>query len=421
MAAGRFSSLLNRHMLICVFTGFASGLPLYVIYQLIPLWLRGEGVSLAEIGLFGLVGIPYTWKFIWSPLMDKFPLPFLGHRRGWLIVCQIFLLLSIASIGFFSPTQSIWTIAYLAAAMAFFSASQDIELDAYRRELLTEDQLATGNAIHIQAYRIAGLIPGSLGPILSDHLPWETVFVVVGAFMAVGIGLTLAIQDKTPESVKSRSFEDAIILPFQDFWNTQGAKMAITILAFMFLYKLGDSMATALSYPFFEDLGFTGTEIGTIAKSSGLISAIAGGFIAIPVMTYFGLNRSLWLFGFVQITSILGFVVLAEVGADRLVLGVVMCLEYLGVGLGTAAFVAFIAKCTNPLFAATQFALLSALTALPRTFANSTTGFIIEWLGYTQFFMLCTLLAVPGMLLLFKVAPWHEAEPKELSGASKAI
>lgn len=407
---GLVESMLNRRMLICVFTGFSSGLPLYVIYQLIPYWLRQEGVGLKEIGLFALVGIPYTWKFIWAPFMDTYPLPFLGHRRGWILASQLFLFASIAGVGFLQPEQSLWAIAYLAMAMAFFSASQDIELDAYRRELLPDAELGTGNAVHIQAYRIAGLIPGALGPVLSDHISWHWVFIIVGLFMLVGIIMTLRIADQAPAELHRRGLRDSIILPFQEFWQRCGAKNAILILAFMFLYKLGDSMATALSYPFFYDLGFSGKEIGAIAKSSGLLAAIFGGFIAIPIMLKLGINKSLWLFGLVQITSILGFAILAEVGANRLALSVVMVFEYLGVGLGTAAFVAYIARVTSPLYAATQFALLTALTALPRTFANALTGIIVEHIGWTQFFLLCTLLAIPGMLLLLKVAPWSASD-----------
>jgi len=397
-------------MLICVFTGFSSGLPLYVIYQLIPYWLKSEGVSLKEIGFFALVGIPYAWKFIWSPLMDKYPLPFLGHRRGWMLTTQLALLASIAYLGFFQPQQNLMTIAYLAAAMAFFSASQDIELDAYRRELLPDAELGAGNGIHIQAYRIAGLIPGALGPVLSDHLAWGSVFIIIALFMLVGVVLTLCIRDCAAPALQQRSLREAIVLPFQDFWQRHGNRSAITVLAFMFLYKLGDSMATALSYPFFQELGFTGTEIGTIAKSSGLIAAIVGGFLAIPLLMRYGINKCLWLFGAVQISSILGFAVLAEVGNNPWVLGAVMSFEYLGVGMGTAAFTAFIARATSPLFAATQFALLTALTALPRTFANASVGVIIESMGWTSFFILCTFLAVPGMLLLFKVAPWKEED-----------
>ena len=405
--------LLTRRMLICIFTGFSSGLPLYVIYQLMPLWLRDQGVGLAEIGFFALVGVPYTWKFIWSPLMDRFSLPMLGHRRGWMLLTQILLLLAIASIGFLDPEKSIWTIAYLAAGIAFFSASQDVVLDAYRRELLDESQLGTGNTLHIQAYRIAGLVPGALAPILSDIIPWSWVFVIVAGFMLVGVTLTLSVKELTRPKGSPRTIREAAIDPFKEFISRRGLSSALTVLAFMLLYKLGDSMATALSYPFYYDLGFSKSEIGIIAKTAALWSAIAGGFIAIPIMARLGINKCLWLFGVVQIVSILGFWVLAQSGPDKTLLAVVISFEYLGVGLGTAGFTAYIARETSIQFAATQFALLTAITALPRTFANALTGVIVDHVGWEQFFLLCTLLAIPGMLLLIKVAPWNGLNQKD--------
>ncbi|MDG2036293.1 MAG: AmpG family muropeptide MFS transporter [Pseudomonadales bacterium] len=407
--------LLTRRMLICIFTGFSSGLPLYVIYQLMPLWLRDQGVGLAEIGFFALVGVPYTWKFIWSPLMDRFSLPMLGHRRGWMLLTQILLLLAIASIGFLDPEKSIWTIAYLAAGIAFFSASQDIVLDAYRRELLDESQLGTGNTLHIQAYRIAGLVPGALATILSDIIPWSWVFVIVAGFMLVGVTLTLSVKELTRPQGSPRTIREAAIDPFKEFISRRGLSSALTVLAFMLLYKLGDSMATALSYPFYYDLGFSKSEIGIIAKTAALWSAIAGGFIAIPIMARLGINKCLWLFGVVQIVSILGFWVLAQSGPDKTLLAVVISFEYLGVGLGTAGFTAYIARETSIQFAATQFALLTAITALPRTFANALTGVIVDRVGWEQFFLLCTVLAIPGMLLLIKVAPWNGLNQKDSS------
>lgn len=399
--------LLNRRMLICIFTGFTSGLPLYVLIQLLPAWLRVEGVGLAEIGFFALVGFPYTWKFVWSPIMDRYTLPFLGRRRGWMLLTQLLLLASIASLGFVKPDLSIWTIAYLAAAVSFFSASQDIVLDAYRRELLPDIELGMGNAIHVQAYRLAGLVPGSLGLILADFLPWHMVFVIVAMFMAVGLLMTLFIDEAVSSPDSPKTLRAAIAEPFKEFVNRKGIGAAALMLAFMVLYKLGDNMATALSTPFYLDVGFTLTQIGAIAKLASLVAVIVGGLVGGVVMIKLGINRALWIFGVVQVVSILGFAVLAEVGANPLVLGVVVALEYLGVGLGTAAFTAFIARATNPLFAATQFALFTALTSVPRNVANAVTGLIVEDIGWTSFFILCTLFAIPGMLLLFKVAPWN--------------
>ena len=401
-------AILNRRMLICVFTGFTSGLPLYLLIQMVPAWLRVEGVGLAEIGFFTLVGTPYTWKFLWSPIMDRYTLPFLGRRRGWMLLTQIALMASIAAMGFFDPALSIWVIAYLAFAVAFFSASQDIVLDAYRRELLPDAELALGNTIHVQTYRLAGLVPGALALVLADHLPWQTVFMIVAAFMLVGIVLTLVIDEAIASPTPPRTLADAIVLPFREFFERNGVVAALYALAFMFLYKLGDNMATALQTPFFIDVGFSLTQIGTVAKFSALIAAIVGGLGGGVVMIKLGINRALWIFGVVQITSIAGFAALSVIGTNSLALGVVVAFEYLGVGLGTAAFTAFIARSTSTTFAATQFALFTALTALPRTVANALTGVIVEHTGWTEFFLLCIVVAIPGMLLLFKVAPWNE-------------
>jgi len=401
-------AILNKRMLICIFTGFSSGLPLFVLYQLVPGWLRDQGVSLAQIGLFSLIGIPYVWKFIWSPLIDRYSFGILGRRRSWMLVTQILLLLSIAAFGFVSPTADIFSVAYLAAAVAFFSASQDIVLDAYRRELLPDNELGLGNSIHVQAYRLSGLVPGSLAFILSDHISWQFVFIIVAAFMLVGVGLTLFIKELDTEHNAPKSLKDAVVLPFKDFIQSNGLKSAGYTLAFLVLYKLGDNMATALQTPFFIDLGFTKTEIGVVAKTASLVAMTVGIIVGGLVMIKLSINRALWLFGFVQIMSILGFAALAEIGNNTVALAFAMGFEYLGVGLGTAAFTAFIARTTNPAFAATQIALFTALAVLPRTFANATTGFIVEQIGWTQFYFLCTALAVPGMLMLFKVAPWHE-------------
>jgi MFS transporter, PAT family, beta-lactamase induction signal transducer AmpG len=401
-------AIFNRRMLICVFTGFTSGLPLYVLFQLVPGWLRVEGVGLAEIGFFALVQFPYTWKFLWSPLMDRYTLPFLGHRRGWMLLTQIAVLISVAMMGFLKPGLSLWVIAYLSVAVAFFSASQDIVLDAYRRELLPDVELGLGNSVHVQAYRFSGLVPGALGFILADIYEWHIVFIVVSLFMLVGIILTLVIDEAIKEPSPPKTLLDAVILPFRDFINRAGIAPAMLVLAFLFFYKLGDNMATALQSAFFVDVGFSLTQIGAIAKTAGLVAAITGGLVGGLIMVTLSINRALWLFGVVQIISIFGFALLAEVGANPWMLGFAVAFEYLGVGLGSAALVAFMARTTNPAFAATQLALFTALVSVPRVFANATTGVIVEHVGWTNFFVLCAVLAIPGMLLLLKVAPWND-------------
>ena len=405
-------SILNRRMLICIFTGFASGMPLYVLISLVPAWLRTEGVGLKEIGLFSLIGLPYVWKFLWSPLLDRYSLPLLfyrpGLRRSWMLSTQLLLLITLAMLGFLDPLIHLWYIAWLCLGIAFLSATQDIVLDAYRRQILPDQELGLGNSIHVNAYRVAGLVPGSLSFILSDFLPWNIVFIVTSAFVLVGIILTLSVSEPTSNHNQPATLRAAIIDPFDDFLSRQGVKQAFLILIFMLLYKLGDSMATALATPFYLDMGYSKTEIGFVAKNAALWPMIIGGISGGILMLKIGINRALWLFGFVQIVSILGFALLARIGEGLWLLGLVIGFEYLGVGLGTAAFVAFIARTTNPAFAATQFALFTALTAVPRTIASATTGIIVESIGWENFFYLCTLIAVPGMILLIKVAPWSE-------------
>ncbi|MCT2529949.1 AmpG family muropeptide MFS transporter [SAR92 clade bacterium H921] len=410
-------ALLNRRMLICIFTGFASGMPLYLLISLVPAWLRTEGVGLKEIGFFALIGLPYTWKFLWSPLLDRFQIRLFsfrpGLRRSWMLTTQTALLVAIAGLGFFNPTTQLWPIAWLCLLIAFLSATQDIVLDAYRRQILPDAELGLGNSIHVNAYRVAGLVPGSLSLVLADSLPWQSVFMITAVFMVAGIGLTLSITEPPQPERHPTNLKSAVVEPFKEFFSRQGVQQAALILTFMLMYKLGDSMATALATPFYLDMGFTKTEIGLVAKHAALWPMIIGGILGGILMLKIGINRALWLFGLVQIVSILGFAVLARVGEGIGLLALVIGFEYLGVGLGTAAFVAFIARSTHPAFAATQFALFTALTAVPRTVASSATGIIVEGVGWENFFYLCTLLAIPGMLLLLKVAPWNEE--KEVS------
>ena len=413
------AALFNRRMLICVFTGFSSGLPLYVLINLLPAWLRSEHVDLKSIGLFALLQLPFTWKFVWSPLLDRYALPLLGRRRGWMLVTQLALLVSISTFGFFSPQLDIWTIAYLAAAVAFFAASQDIVLDAYRRELLPDAELGLGNAIHVNAYRVSSLVPGALALVLADHLPWQSVFVITALFMLLGIINTLVIAEPILASSGPRTLKAAIVEPFREFIARAGWQQALWVLAFIFLYKLGDSMATALATPFYLDMGFSKSDIGLIAKNAGLWASVGGGLLGGIWMLKIGINRALWLFGIVQVVSILGFAWLAYVHEpDRVLLGGVIAFEALGVGLGTAAFIAYIARATDPRYTATQFALFTSLAAVPRALVNATTGWIVEQTGWFAFFLLCTALALPGMILLLRVAPWNEALPEEAPGAT---
>ena len=403
----QWKDLLTKKIVICFFTGFTSGLPLFILISLLPAWLDESGLDLKAIGLFALIQLPYAWKFIWAPLFDRFTFS-MGRRRGWLIIFQLILLCLISLCGFIDPKAQIMTITIISLGIAFFSASQDIVIDAYRRELLLDPELGLGNAVHVNAYKFASLVPGSLSLILADYFSWEYVFTVTGLFMIPGIILTILISEPKLKSAPPKTLKEAVVDPFREFIGRKGINNALLILLFIFLYKIGDSMATALATPFYLDLGFSMTEIGIIAKNAGLWTSIAGGIIGGIWMVKLGINKALWIFGLLQMFATLSFAWLASVGHDNTVLAITVGLEFFAAGLGTTAFVAFIARATNPKYTATQFALFSSLASVPRTFTNASTGYFVDFLGWYYFFIFCFFLAIPGMFLLLKIAPWKK-------------
>ena len=371
----------SKRMGICVVTGFASGMPLFVLINLLAAYLRKEGLDLKVIGIFSLMTMPYTWKFVWAPIVDRYQIFHLGRRKDWILLSQIVLIIAIAAMGWYSPQEHIGIIATLAIVVAFASATQDIVLDAYRREFLPTYELGLGNAIFVNAYRVAGLVPGGISLILADYVSWTTVFIFTAACLVPCLVLTIFLREQEIGHAP-RSLKEAVVEPFAEFIGRRGVKAALFTVCFVFLYKIGDSMALALATPFYMDLGYDLTTIGIVAKNVGLWSTVVGGLLGGVFMLKLGINRALWI------------------------LALVLIGEYGGGGLGTAAFVAFLAKETNPAYTATQLALLTSFSAIPRTFCNATTGYLVEGLGWENFFLFCTVLAVPGMLLLFKVAPW---------------
>jgi PAT family beta-lactamase induction signal transducer AmpG len=345
-----------------------------------------------------------------------------------MLLTQVSLLGAIALLGQMVPATQVGSVLLLTALIAFLSATQDIVLDAYRRELLPEIELGLGNAVHVNTYKVAGLVPGALSLILADHLSWGWVFLITAGFMLPGVLMTLLVTEPPAAARTPRTLRQAVIEPFNEFFSRQGIGQALLVLVFILLYKLGDSLCTALATPFYLDMGFSKTEIGLVAKNAGLWPSVIGGLLGGIWMIRLGINRALWVFGFLQWVAILGFAVLAWAGpapsdAGRLaLLAAVIGAEAAGVGLGTTAFVAYMARTTHPAYTATQLALFTSLMAVPRTFINATAGWLIEgWsgclpvfgvvsfagLGWLNFFLLCAVLAVPGMLLLFKVAPWQ--------------
>jgi len=396
------SVFFSRPMIVAFLMGFVCGLPLLLTMGVLQAWMKDAGIGLTAIGLITLVQIPYTWKFFWAPLMDRFTPPFLGRRRGWLLIMQIALIIAIAGLGLTDPARHFYLMVTAALLVAFFSASQDIVVDAYRREDLLDEELGLGSSMYISGYRVGMLIASGGGLILADHLPFSKVYLIMAVCMIPGV-LTTLLTPEPRVTETPRTMREAVINPLAEYFSRKGA---LWILAFILLYKIGDSMASAMTTPFFLDIGFSKTEIGTVVKLFGfwatLIGALAGG----TIMVRMGINRALWIFGLLQAVSTAGFAVLSRTGHDITVLSSVVAFENVSSGMGTAAFAAFMASITNKKFTATQYALLSSLMGVPRVIASAPTGFLAKIFGWEAFFIFCVLAAIPGMLLLVKFAPW---------------
>ncbi len=394
-------------MLVALVMGFASGLPLLLTITVLQAWMTEEGVDLTVIGLMVLVGLPYSVKFLWAPLLDRFTLPFLGRRRGWLLIIQIALIFSIAGLGFSNPKNNLWMLAFAAFLVTFFSASQDIVIDAYRREDLSDEELGLGSSLYVNGYRLGMLLAGGGGLIMADHMPFSMVYLIMAGCLLPGVLTTLLAREPVITVGTPKTMREAVFNPLIEYFSRNGA---LWMLAFILLYKIGDTMASAMTMPFYLDIGFSKTEIGAVVKLFGFWATIAGALLGGVLMLRLGINRSLWVFGFLQAISTAGFAVLARIGYSIPALSAVIAFENLSSGMGTAAFIAFMASITNKKFTATQYALLTSLMALPRTVASAPTGFFAKHLGWESFFIGCTLIAIPGMLLLLKFAPWRAKE-----------
>ena len=396
--------LLSTRMLVAFVMGFSCGLPLLLTISVLQAWMKEEGVDLTVIGFMALVGLPYTLKFVWAPFLDRFVPPFLGRRRGWLLLAQTALLFSIAGLGGTNPGQSPFVVAVVAFLVTFFSASQDIVVDAYRREDLSDEELGLGSSLYINGYRFGMLLASGGGLMLADQIPFSAVYLIMAACMIPGLLTTLlAPEPNTPYGTPG-TMREAVTQPFVEYFSRSGA---IWMLAFVLFYKIGDTMASFMSTPFYLDIGFSKTEIGAVVKLFGFWATIGGGLLGGLLMVRLGINRSLWIFGFLQAISTAGFAVLARIGYSVAVLSGVIAFENLSGGMGTAAYAAFMASITHKKFTATQYALLTSLMGIPRVMVSATTGFLAKNLGWEWFFIACTLIAVPGMLLLVKFAPWN--------------
>ncbi|MAQ72959.1 MAG: AmpG family muropeptide MFS transporter [Gammaproteobacteria bacterium] len=393
---------LEKKMLVTLVMGFVSGVPLLLTITLLQAWLTDEGISKSTIGLFALVGLPYSLKFLWAPIFDKYIINALGRRRGWLLVSQIALIVSIVGLGMTNPSLSAINVAILALLVTFFSASQDIVIDAYRRESLLDEEQTLGASAYVLGYRIGALAAGAGGLILADLISYQFVYMIMASIMVIGV-VTTIIADEPLQAAEPKTLKDAIIKPFTEFFDRKGFNSAVLILLFVLLYKVGDTMAHSLSTNFYLDIGFTKTEIGTVVKVFGLIATLIGAFLGGLISLRIGLYKSLIIFGIFQAVATLGFSVLASVGNYISVLMIVISLENLAAGMGYTAYLAFIANMTNKEFTATQFALMTAIMSIPRTFLSGSSGFLVEILDWQIYFIFCSLIAIPALIILMKI------------------
>lgn len=402
--------IFSRRMLVSFIMGFACGLPLLLTSTVLQAWMKDRGVDLSVIGLMALVGLPYTLKFLWAPFLDRFTLSLLGRRRGWLLIAQISLVFSIAGLGFTDPAGNPTLMVISALLVTFFSASQDIVVDAYRREDLADEELGLGSSFYINGYRVGMLVASGGGLILADYLPFSMVYMIMAACMLPSIITTLLTLEPVVLAGTPKTLREAIVEPLTEYFSRENA---LLILAFVLLYKIGDTMASAITTPFYLEIGFSKTEIGAVVKLFGFWATIAGSLIGGVLMLRIGINRSLWIFGFLQAISTAGFAILARIGHSLPALSGVIAFENLTAGMGTAAYAAFMASLTNRKFTATQYALLSSLMGVPRVLASAPTGFLVKFVGWESFFVFCVVIALPGMMLLLKFAPWDTKEIRE--------
>ena len=387
-------------MLVALLMGFACGVPLLLTTSVLQAWMTEEGVNLSVIGLFSLVGLPYTLKFLWAPVFDRFALPLFGRRRGWMLVMQAALIVALVLLGRTDPGNTPWLVALAAFLVTFFSASQDVVVDAYRREDLRDNELGLGSSLYVNGYRIGMLLAGSGGLILADHIGFRSVYLLMAASLLAGVVTTLLCREPDVAEGAPTSFREAVVQPFVEYFSRD---QALLILVFILLYKIGDQMASTMTTPLYLSLGFSKTQIGTVAKLFGFWATVAGGLAGGIVLLRVGIVRSLYMFGFLQAVSTLGFTWLALAGNSLPVLATVIAFENLSSGMGTSAYVAYMASLTNKRFTATQYALLSSFMGIPRVLASAPTGWLVETMGWAVFFLGCALIALPALLLLPRV------------------
>ncbi|MCC7442892.1 MAG: AmpG family muropeptide MFS transporter [Bdellovibrionales bacterium] len=423
LAKSEIQAIFSKRMLITLLHGFSSGVPLLLVGSTLQAWMSQAKVDLTVIGIFTLVGLPYTLKFLWAPLLDRYATPFLGRRRGWLVIAQVLLMLAIGFMGLTDPAEQTWRLASLAFLVSFLGATQDILIDAYRREILPERELGLGSALYVIGYRVATLITGGIALVISMNMPWPKVYGLMACLIFLGIVATV-LSDEPKSAAKAPStLRESVIEPFLEFFRRSGTRSAMIVLVFILVYKVGDSMASAMTMPYYLEIGYSREHVGWIVKSFGMlfliVGALTGGFMVFKI----GIVRSLWIMGILQAASTACFPLLqlatipAPAAADPntgvvpllqfsfadtyiLLLGGVIAFENITAAMGTSAFIAFMGSMTNTRYTATQYALLTSLMAVPRVVLAAPTGWMAKTMGWPAFFIFCALIALPGLLLI---------------------
>jgi PAT family beta-lactamase induction signal transducer AmpG len=398
-------------MAVLVLLGFSSGLPFYLTSKTLQAWMTTAKVDLATIGFFSLVTLPYSLKFVWAPVMDRYVPPFLGRRRGWVLITQLALLIAIGAMSLHDPRQGLRMLAINAIAIAFFSASQDISLDAYRTDVLQDREMGAGAAVFVLGYRIAMITTGALAFFLADRMPWQSVYLILASLILIGVATTFFAPEPVLNDAPPKSLAEAVVLPFADFFQRAGVVRALLVLLFIVVYKYSDSLAGSMTTPFLLQAGFSQSEVGAVFLGAGVVATILGVLAGGAVIGKVGINRSLWIFVVVQGLSNLTYYVLSMAAKSHALMVTAVVVENFGLGLVTAAMTAFLMAMCNKRFTATQFALLSSLMAASRDILVAPAGKIAEGLGWPSFFLITVAMAIPPLLLLPFIAPWSRDVP----------
>jgi PAT family beta-lactamase induction signal transducer AmpG len=391
--------------------GFSSGLPFYLTSKTLQAWMTTAKVDLATIGFFSLVTLPYSLKFVWAPVMDRYVPPFLGRRRGWVLITQVLLLLAIAAMSLHDPRTGLKMLAVNAIAIAFLSASQDISLDAYRTDVLENREMGAGAAVFVMGYRVAMITTGALAFFLADRMPWPIVYLILSLLILIGVATTFVASEPVLSDAPPKTLVEAVVLPFADFFQRAGVLRALLVLLFIVAYKYSDSLAGSMTTPFLLQAGFSQSEVGTVFLGIGVVATILGVLVAGAVMGKWGINRSLWIFVVFQGLSNLTYYGLSLSGKNHAFMVAAVVTENFGLGLVTGGMTAYLMSMCNKRFTATQFALLSSLMAASRDVLVAPAGKFAESLGWPTFFLITVAMAIPPLLLLPFIAPWSRDLP----------